>query len=356
MVAPFPQSSLGASSGGAEADRCKARAGRGLPRKKGFPGVSRKGETYILPALMSLSIVLLGTSASRPTVERNVSSVALVREGETMLIDCGEGTQRQMMRFGVSFTLSDIFFTHFHADHVIGVIGLMRTMALQGRTDPLRLWGPKGAGRHLKRAEQFGVDRLTFPVEIRELDSGEQVKRTDYAITAFEVQHGPGPALGFALAEDDRKGRFNPDRAREIGVPEGPLWGRIHKGEAVTLPDGRVIPASELVGDPRPGRKLVVTGDTRPCESTVDAARDADLLVHEATFGDEEAERAIETGHSTAREAAVVAQRAGCRRLVLSHFSARYSRDASSLEAQAKEEFANVVIGKDGMTVEVPYR
>jgi ribonuclease Z len=304
---------------------------------------------------MSLSVVLLGTSASRPTVERNVSSIALVREGETMLFDCGEGTQRQMMRYSVSFALSDIFFTHFHADHVIGVIGLMRTMALQGRTDPLRLWGPKGAGRHLKRAEQFGVDRLTFPVEITELDAGEKVKRPSYAIVPFAVQHGPGPAMGYALVEHDRKGRFDPEHARSIGIPEGPLWGRIHRGEAVTLPDGRVVEPSELVGPPRSGRAVVITGDTRPCDATVEVARNADLLVHEATFGDEEAERAVETGHSTAREAAIVARRAGCRRLLLSHFSARYSRDAAELETQARSEFPEVTIGKDGMVVEIPF-
>lgn len=305
---------------------------------------------------MALSLVLLGTSASRPTVERNVSSVALVREGETLLFDCGEGTQRQMMRYGVSFALGDIFFTHFHADHVIGVIGLMRTMALQGRVDPLRLWGPKGAGRHLKRAEQFGVDRLTFPVDIRELEHGERVARKDFAIVPFDVDHGPGPAMGYALVEDDRKGRFDPEHARALGVPEGPLWGRIHRGEPVTLPDGRVIQSSELVGPPRHGRTVVITGDTRPCVNTVEAARGADLLLHEATFGDEESERAIETGHSTAREAAIVAREAGCRRLVLSHFSARYSRDAAELESQARTEFGDVTIGKDGMTVEIPFR
>jgi ribonuclease Z len=304
---------------------------------------------------MSLSLLLLGTSASRPTVERNVSSIALVREGETMLFDCGEGTQRQMMRYGVSFSLSDIFFTHFHADHVIGVIGLMRTMALQGRTDALRLWGPKGAGKHLKRAEQFGVDRITFPVEIRELASGEEIKRSDYHIVAFDVEHGPGPAFGYSLIEDDRKGRFDPEKARALGVPEGPMWGRIHRGESVTV-DGREIEPSEMVGPRRPGRSVVITGDTRPCEGTERAARNADLLVHEATFGDEEAERAIETGHSTAREAASLAKRAGCRRLLLTHFSARYSRDAAELEAQARAEFGDVVIGKDGMVVEVPYR
>jgi ribonuclease Z len=304
---------------------------------------------------MSLSLVLLGTSASRPTIERNVSSIALVREGETMLFDCGEGTQRQMMRYGVSFSLSDIFFTHFHADHVIGVIGLMRTMALQGRTEPLRLWGPKTAGRHLKRAEQFGVDRLTFEVEIRELEPGEKIKRSEYAIVPFGVEHGPGPAFGYALVEDDRKGRFDPDRARELGVPEGPLWGKIHRGEPVTLDDGRVVQPSELVGPRRPGRTVVITGDTRPCDGTAVAARDADLLVHEATFGDEEAERAVETGHSTAREAGALARRAGCRRLLLTHFSARYSRDAAELETQARAEFPEVTIGKDGMVIEIPF-
>src|SRR5437667_2285540 len=150
-----------------------------------------------------LSVTFLGTSAARPTVERNVSALALVREGETLLFDCGEGTQRQMMRYGVSFALSDIFFTHFHADHVIGVIGLMRTMALQGRTDPLRLWGPSGAARHLKRAEQFGVDRLTFPLEIREIATAEKVKRNGYALVPFEVQHGPSTSFGYALVEDE---------------------------------------------------------------------------------------------------------------------------------------------------------
>jgi ribonuclease Z len=305
---------------------------------------------------MSLSLLFLGTSASRPTVERNVSSLALVREGETMLFDCGEGTQRQMMRYGVSFALRDIFFTHFHADHVIGVIGLMRTMALQGREEPLRLWGPRGASRHLKRAEQFGVDRITFPIEITELADGERVKRREYEIVAFEVDHGPGPAMGYALVEEDRKGRFDPDRARELGIPEGPLWGRIHRGESVTLEDGRVVASTELVGPPRPGRTVVVTGDTRPCLATIERARGADLLVHEATFGDEEAERAVETGHSTSREAAIVAREAGSRRLLLTHFSARYSRDAAELEAQAKAEFPHVTIGRDGMVVDVPFR
>lgn len=305
---------------------------------------------------MSLSVRLLGTSASRPTIERNVASVAVVREGETLLFDCGEGTQRQMMRYGVSFALQDIFFTHFHADHVIGVIGLMRTMSLQGRTDALRLWGPRGAARMLKRAEEFGMDRLSFPIEITEIEAGQPIARADYVILPYAVDHRGARAVGYAIIEDDRKGRFNPDRARELGIPEGPLWGQIHRGKAATLEDGRVIEPTELVGERRSGRKIVLTGDTRPCSATIDVARGADLLVHEATFGDEEAERAIETGHSTAREAAIVARDAGVGTLLLLHFSARYSRDASELGAEARECFEKTIVGKDGMEVEVPYR
>ena len=272
------------------------------------------------------------------------------------MFDCGEGTQRQMMRYGVSFSLEDIFFTHFHADHVIGVIGLMRTMSLQGRSEPLRLWGPRGAVRTLKRAEEFGMDRLSFGVEIVEVEPGQRVARKDYAIEAYAVDHRGAKAVGYAIIEDDRKGRFNPDHARELGIPEGPLWGEIHRGRSVTLPDGRVIEPSELVGAPRPGRRIVLTGDTRPCAATIDIARGADVLVHEATFGDEEAARAVETGHSTAREAAIVARDAGVGTLLLTHFSARYSRDAAELGKEARQCFERTLVGKDGLELEVPYR
>jgi ribonuclease Z len=305
---------------------------------------------------MSLSIRLLGTSASRPTVERNVASVAMVREGETLLFDCGEGTQRQMMRYGVSFGLEDIFFTHFHADHVIGVIGLMRTMSLQGRTERLRLWGPKGAARMIKRAEDFGMDRLSFPLEITEIEPEQPIARKDYVIVPFAVDHRGARAVGYAMVEEERKGRFNPDRARALGIPEGPLWGEIHRGKSVKLADGRVIEPSELVGAPRAGRKVVLTGDTRPCAATIEAAAGADVLIHEATFGDEEAARAVETGHSTAREAAIVAREAGVGTLLLIHFSARYSRDASDLGKEARQCFERTIVGKDGMELEVPYR
>jgi ribonuclease Z len=316
-------------------------------------GAARRGIYF---AAMSLSLRLLGTSASRPTVERNVAATAVVREGETLLFDCGEGTQRQMMRYGVSFALEDIFFTHFHADHVIGVIGLMRTMSLQGRAEPLRLWGPKGAIRTMKRAEEFGMDRLSFPLEVAEVEPGQAIKRKDFAIIPYPVDHRGARAIGYAIVEDERKGRFNPERARELGIPEGPLWGEIHRGRAITLPDGRVIQPSELVGEVRSGRKVVLTGDTRPCAATVEAARGADVLVHEATFGDEEAERAVETGHSTAREAAMVAREAGVGTLVLTHFSARYSRDAADLGKEARQCFERTLVGKDGLELAVPFR
>ena len=284
-----------------------------------------------------------------------MSSLAVHREGETLMFDCGEGTQRQMMRWGVSFALEDIFFTHMHADHLLGVVGLMRTMALQGRTERLRLWGPRGSARVLKRAESLGFERATFPVEIIELESNQRIERAGYAIVAFPVDHRGSASVGFAIVEEERKGRFNPDLARELGIPEGPLWGQIHRGQAVTLDDGRVIEPSVLVGEKRAGRSVVITGDTRPCAATIDAARGADLLIHESTFGDEEAERAVETGHSTAREAAQVAREAGVRRLLLTHFSARYSRDAIELEREARQVFAETKVGKDGMEIEVPF-
>jgi ribonuclease Z len=304
---------------------------------------------------MPLSVRFLGTSASRPTVERGVTSLALVREGETLLIDCGEGTQRQMMRYGISFALDDVLFTHFHVDHFLGIVGLLRTLALQGRTAALRCWGPRGAGRLLQRCESLGADRLTFPLDVRELQPGDVVQRRDYSLHAVEAEHRGPPALSWALVEDIRRGRFDPDVARALGIPEGPLWGRLHRGETIVLDDGRQVDSSMLVGPARRARRIVITGDTRPCAATIEAARDADLLVHEATFADEESDRARETGHSTAREAADVARAAGARRLVLTHISARYSRDTSDLEREARELFPATTIARDGMEIEVPY-
>lgn len=301
-----------------------------------------------------LNVTFLGTSAARPTVERNVSSLAVVREGETLIFDCGEGTQRQMMRYGVSFAFVDLFVTHYHADHFLGITGLLRTLGLQGRVEPMCLYGPPGARRTLGAAVSLGFERAPFEVDIVELKAGERLDRGDYEIVTFPTEHGRN-ALGYAVVERARLGRFNPDLARELGVPEGPLWGRLHRGETVELPDGTSVTPDDLVGAPRPGRKLVYSGDTRPCESVVDAAQDADLLIHEATFDREEADRAEQTGHSTAVGAAQVALAARVRRLVLTHVSARYSRDPRDLLAQAREVFPSTVVARDGLTLDVPF-
>ena len=302
-----------------------------------------------------LSLTFLGTSAACPTVERNTAGIALAREGETILLDCGEGTQRQMMRWGVGFSFREIFFTHYHSDHFLGVIGLVRTMGLQDRTEPLTLYGPRPAQKVLGAALNVGIERNKFPIEIVEVKPGDVLKRPEYEIQVFPTDHR-ADTVGYALAEQRRLGRFNPDRARALGIPEGPLWGRLHKGETIQLADGRTVGPPDLVGPDRPGRTLVYTGDTRPHQAVIDAARGADLLVHEATFSDSELERARETGHSTAREAAEVAKAAGVGRLVLTHISPRYSWDASELLTEAQAVFPETAIAKDGWTVEVAFR
>ncbi|MBM4185676.1 MAG: ribonuclease Z [Gemmatimonadetes bacterium] len=301
-----------------------------------------------------LGVTFLGTGAACPTVERNVSGLAVFREGETFLFDCGEGTQRQMMRYGVGFAFKEVFFTHYHSDHILGIIGLFRTMGLLDRQEKVTLYGPRGAQRVLGHALAVGIERTKFPVEIVEISAGDQLDRGEYSIRVFATEHRTD-TVGFALAEHPRLGRFDPERARVLGVPEGPLWGRLHRGMSVTLEDGRVVTAETLVGPSRPGRTLVYTGDTSPCGSVIEAARGADLLIHDSTFGMDERDRAVETGHSTAAEAAAVAREAGVRRLVLTHISARYSREAPELLAEAQAIFPETAIAKDGLSLEVPF-
>lgn len=301
-----------------------------------------------------LRVIFLGTAASRPTVGRNVSSLAVLREGELLLFDCGEGTQRQMMRFGTGFSVTDIFFTHTHADHFLGLTGLLRTMGLQGWTSPVHLWGPGGAGRVLDDAVHLGNERVPFDVVIHELEPDAVVPREGYDIHAYKTHHGTR-SLGYAILEHERLGRFHPETARALGVPEGPLFGRLHRGESIVI-DGRTIDPTDVVGPARPGRRIVYSGDTRPCRATVDMARDGDLLIHDATFCEDEAERARTTYHATAREAADVARSANVERLVLTHISARYADDPRALEREARHVFRNVVVAHDGLEIDVPFR
>ncbi len=282
-----------------------------------------------------------------------MSAVALQREGELFLFDCGEGTQRQMMRFGTGFALDHVFLSHLHADHYLGIIGLLRTMALQGRTERMHVYAPRGARATLEAAVALGGNQAPFPLEIRELAPGDGVDWYDFRIEAIPVRHGTS-AVGYALREHPRKGRFDVEAARALGVPEGPLFGRLHAGEAVEF-EGRTVEPHEVVGEPRPGRLVVYTGDTGPSDQVVRSARNADLLIHDATFGDGEAGRARDTFHSTAREAGEIAARAGAKRLALTHLSARYSADPRTLEREAREAFPGAEVAYDGLTISMGY-
>jgi ribonuclease Z len=304
-----------------------------------------------------LRVTFMGTSSARPTVSRNTSALAVQRGGDLYLFDCGEGTQRQMMRYAVGFTVREIYISHMHADHYLGTVGLLRTMSLQDREEPLSLYAPPGDEELLRKAVGFELDELTYPVEINPLAPGQSVPHSDYVITAFAASH-PGGANGYALREQERPGRFFPERAQQLGVPEGPLFGKLQRGEVVVLDNGNEVRPQEVLGPPRPGRCLVYTGDTRPCDATVEAARGCDLLIHEATFSDEEVERAGRTGHSTAAQAGEIARRSGARQLVLTHLSARYSERPSLLEREAKRACGacEVVVAYDGLSLEVPLR
>jgi ribonuclease Z len=302
-----------------------------------------------------LRLTFLGTSGAMPTAGRNLSGLSVRHVREHYLFDCGEGTQRQMIRYGTGFDVTAICFTHFHADHYIGAIGFVRTLSMLGRARPLDVYGPAPARSFLENLLLRGTDPLSFEVRIHEVMPGDAIRRDGSTLVPWATEHRI-TSVGWALHEDARPGRFHPDRAREAGVPEGEMWGELQRGRPVTLPGGRMVAPEGIVDPPRRGRRVAITGDTRPCQATVAAASGVDLLVHECTFGDGEADRAIETTHSTAREAGRVARDARVERLILTHLSTRYDADPSPLLAQATEEFPGAIeVARDGMVIEMPY-
>jgi len=308
---------------------------------------------------MSMRVTFLGTGGAVPTTERGPSALLIERDGERLLFDCGEGTQRQMMRFGTGFAISHLFVTHLHGDHVLGIPGLIQTLDFNGREEPLALHGPPGSKPHLRDLLEAGGYRPGFPITVNEIRPGTvALDAADYEVRTFETDHRNASSMGYAIVEADRRGRFDRERAEELGVPVGPKFGQLHDGEPVELDDGTVVRPEDVVGDPRPGRRFVYTGDTRPVDATVAVAEEPDVLVHDATFDDEWAERARRTGHSTGREAAEVAARAGAARLGLVHVSSRYAGDASPIEreaASAAPDGTEVFLPDDGRTIEVPY-
>jgi ribonuclease Z len=305
---------------------------------------------------MSMRVTFLGTSGAVPTTERAPSALLCNREGERFLFDCGEGTQRQMMQFGTGFSVTHLFVTHLHGDHVLGIPGLVQTWDFNDREEPLAIHAPPGSREHIESLLHAGGHRPSFPIRVHEVAPGRVALDGDgFEVRAFETQHRTR-SVGWVLVEDDRRGRFDRERAEELGVPVGPKFGRLHDGESVELDDGRVVHPEQVVGEPRPGRRLVYTGDTRPVRATEEVAAGADLLIHEATFASDEADRARSTGHTTAREAGTLARRAGVKRLALTHISSRYAGDASAIADEAAAAFGgDSVVAHDGLEVEVPY-
>ncbi len=299
-----------------------------------------------------MRLVFLGTGSGWPTKKRNVSSIVLAMNGEVLLLDCGEGTQRQLLYTSVSFMKIDrILVTHLHGDHILGIPGLIQSMALAGRERPLEILGPSGISEAVDMFLSIGEFSRSFDVRVRTMTGGESLDTGRYVITAAEAEHTV-PALAYSVEEKERPGQFDREKAISMGVPEGPLFGRLQRGEAVEV-NGRTIHPSDVLGLPRRGRKVVYSGDTLPCEAVLRLAHGADVLIHEATFSDELRDKAAEFGHSTALQAAEIAHKAGVKRLFLTHISPRYD-DPSALLEEAKSVFEETYMAEDFTEFPVP--
>jgi ribonuclease Z len=299
-----------------------------------------------------VKIIFLGTAGSLPTAKRNHPSIAIRMNSELLLFDCGEGTQRQMFRAKLGFC-QKIFITHIHGDHILGIPGLLQTMSLMNVKKPLQVYGPAGLISFVKAIITTLKFRLTFPVELKEVEEGVVCNENEYHVQASFVDHSI-PSLAYALIEKERAGKFYPEKAVSLGVPKGPLWSQIQHGKEVSLSDSRTVSPKQILGPPRPGRKIVYSGDTRPCEAITKLAERADVLIYEATLDDELAEKADESGHSTPSQGSKIAKEAKVKRLVLTHISARYDNPEILLQ-QARKIFPKTQLAKDLMELEIPY-
>jgi ribonuclease Z len=307
----------------------------------------------------TLQVYFLGTAGALPTTQRNPPCIMIRRGSDTLLFDCGEGAQQQMMRARCGFTVNAIFVTHWHADHFLGIFGLVQTLSFNGRTEPLTIYGPDWVHEFVNILKTVARFNLKFPLESVELAHGSWVRFDGYTITAFAVSHGL-PSLGYVLEEDPRPGRFNREQAIALGVPPGPLFGRLQRGETIRIGNGtecRDVQPGQVMGQGRPGRKIVYTGDTRAVHDRIrDIAHDADLLIHDATYDESEADRGAEFYHATARQAGEAASALNAGTLVLIHTSSRYTGAEAHIN-DAKSAFAGPVIAPDDLDmIEVPFR
>jgi ribonuclease Z len=300
---------------------------------------------------MDLSVAFLGTGGAVPSARRNTASVLVARGGERLLFDCGEGTQRQMQRSLGLVQVDAIYFTHFHADHFLGLPGLLKTYDLTEREKPLVIYGPRGL-RDLFQSMARVIGRVGYRFELIELEPGDSIPLENAEVHSFPVEHS-ARAFGYALVEEERPGRFDPETAQRLGVRKGPAFAALQRGESVQAAGGHVVQPGQVMGESRPGRTIVITGDTAPCHATVEAARGAELLVHDASFSEEEAQRAADTGHSTVGQAAAVAREAEVELLALVHISSRYH--VGKVLDEAREVFEPTVAPRDFDLIEIPF-
>jgi ribonuclease Z len=323
-------------------------------RQGEFYDKHKSGTIAIAHALANMQMIFLGTSSAAPTVERGLTSVAIMREGELLLFDAGEGMQRNFIKAGIGMNRKmKVFITHMHADHCVGLLGLLQTMALQGRKYPLEIYGQPRLKEFLlenMRIINFG---LTFDISIHTIEKeGIVVEEKDYVVKCCEAKHSI-PTLSFRLDERDRPGYFNVQIVKGMGVPEGDLYNKLQHGQDIEH-NGRIIKSSEVVGPPRPGRKIGISGDTRPTDMLAKFFTGCDVLVFESTYAHDKMQKALETLHSTATEAATLAKQAEVKKLYLTHFSARYD-ETTALVAEAAAIHGNVEAAEDLKVVDIPY-
>ncbi|MEM0239893.1 MAG: ribonuclease Z [Candidatus Nezhaarchaeales archaeon] len=298
-------------------------------------------------------MIFLGTSASIPTKNRALPSIMILRNGEQLIFDCGEGVQRQMLMAGIGLRKNlRIFVSHMHADHVLGLAGILMSLSLTGRQEPLEIYGPSKLSSFIESMEKLFNFAPSFDIILHKVSDGVAYQGKGFRVIAFKVRHIE-ESYGYALVEDLRPGKFDPRKAEELGVPKGPLWKALQEGKSVRI-NGREVKPEDVMGPPRRGLKIVYSGDTAPMREMIDISRDADLLIHEATFDDALQEMAINELHTTAGQAATIAREAGVKKLVLTHISPRYE-DPTILFTQAKRIFDNTVIAEDLMSIDLTW-